>query len=108
MRFTFVDEFRFVFAYTVIMAIGGYTKQVDFGKLGPTLTIAASLILAIRTARWPVLRESTASAPEWDAEVAHSIQVANKVLAHLLAHKGGLFVQKEVAWHMPDDEDVPK
>ena len=33
--------------------IGGYRREVDHQKLGPALLIASSLVLAIRTARWP-------------------------------------------------------
>ena len=90
------------------MRVGGYNKQVDYQRLGPTLTIAASLIVAIRTARWPLFRESTASARDWEAEVDHAIRLAHMVLTHLTASKSSLFVQKDVAWHVADDEDAPK
>ena len=33
--------------------IGRYRREVEFQKLGPALIIASSLVLAIRTARWP-------------------------------------------------------
>ena len=33
--------------------VGGIRKEVDAQKLGPALLIASSLVLAIRTARWP-------------------------------------------------------
>ena len=33
------------------MRVAGKERQVDFERLGPTLVIAASVILAIRTAR---------------------------------------------------------
>ena len=101
-------DFRLYFAYNVHMGIGGYRKQVDYGKLGPTLTIAASLILAIRTARWPLLEESTTSRIDWDAEVGHAVRLAGMVLSHLTAHKEFMFQQKDVAWHVANDDDVPK
>jgi hypothetical protein len=35
------------------MQVGGMNKRVDYARLGPTLVIASSLVLAIRTARSP-------------------------------------------------------
>jgi len=32
--------------------VGGHRREVDYQKLGPSLLIASSLVLAIRTARW--------------------------------------------------------
>jgi hypothetical protein len=32
--------------------VGGYRREVYFQKLGPTLLIASTLVLAIRTAKW--------------------------------------------------------
>jgi hypothetical protein len=44
--------------------IGGYNKEVDLAKLGPTLVIASSLVLAIRTARWPRHTVNTRASPD--------------------------------------------
>ena len=33
--------------------IGGYEQRPDWPKMGPSLLIAACLVLAIRTAKWP-------------------------------------------------------
>ncbi len=90
------------------MQVGGTTKQIDLQKLGPTLVIASSLILAIRTARLPAFKASTASSSEWDAEIAHSITIANMVLSQLVSRSPTLFQQKDVPWYEPNDEDSPK
>ena len=36
------------------MRVGGYNKQVDLSKLRGVVLIGACVILAVRTARWPV------------------------------------------------------
>jgi hypothetical protein len=38
------------------MEVGGYNKQVDFAKLGPTLVIASSLVLAIPHSEMELVR----------------------------------------------------
>ncbi len=90
------------------MEVGGTTRQVDFSKLGPTLTIAASLILAIRTARWPTTGATTTIEREWDVEVELAVRTASRVLAHLTKHKASLFPFKDVPFYVADDEDTPK
>ncbi len=72
--------------------------------MGPTLVIASSLILAIRTARWPRIVVETASQPEWDAEVEQSVRLAHRIMSHLLAKSPFLFQQKDVPWYQPEDE----
>jgi hypothetical protein len=44
-------DIRCSFAYTPTMRVGGYNKAIDYAKLGPTLVIASSIVLALRTAR---------------------------------------------------------
>lgn len=90
------------------MEVGGLNRQVDFGKLGPTLVIASSLVLAVRTARWPRNAVTTASSPEWDAEVTHSIEIARRVLSHLVSKSPNLFQQKDVPWYQPSEDESPK
>ena len=90
------------------MEIAGYRKEVDLGRLGTTLVIASSLILAIRTARWPRNVVETASQPEWDAEVEQSIRMAHSILAHLLTKSPFLFQQKDVPWYQPSENESPK
>ena len=88
------------------MQVGGVQKRVDWERLGPTLVIASSLVLAIRTARWPLDSTPTASQLEWDAEVEHSVRLAKRVLSHLLAKTPGMFVHKDVPWYQATDDDV--
>ena len=90
------------------MEVSGYNKQVDFAKLGSTLVIASSLVLAIRTAKWPRHTVATASSPEWDAEVGHSVEIAKRVLSHLMSHSPSFFQQKDVPWYQPSDDESPK
>lgn len=77
---------------------------MDLSRMGPTLVIASSLILAIRTARWPRIVVETASQPEWDAEVEQSVRLAHRIMSHLLAKSPFLFQQKDVPWYQPEDE----
>ncbi len=90
------------------MQVGGVHKRLDHPRLGPSLLIASSLVLAIRTARWPREAVNTASQPEWDAEVEHSVQIATRVLSYLLSRSPGLFQQKDVPWYQPTEDDSPK
>jgi hypothetical protein len=90
------------------MEVGGHTKQVDFAKLGPTLVIASSLVVAIRTAKWPRQTVATASSPEWDAEVTHSVEIAKRVLSYLVSRSPTLFRQKDVPWYQPSEDESPK
>jgi hypothetical protein len=90
------------------MEVGGYNKEPDWVKIGPSLLVAASLVLAIRTSKWGANECSTASSVEWDAEVERSIKVAHRVLSSLLAKSSYLFAQKNVPRYQPSDEDVMK
>jgi len=90
------------------MEVAGVKKEVDFAKLGPTLVIASSLILAIRTARWPRLTVTTGSSPEWNDEIDHSINMARRVLSHLASKSPTLFHQKDVPWYQPSEDESPK
>jgi hypothetical protein len=90
------------------MEVGGYNKEPDWVKIGPSLLVAASLVLAIRTAKWTNQDTGTASSPEWDVEVERSIKIAHRVLSSLLARSPHLFAQKNVPWYQPSDEDVMK
>ena len=91
-----VDCFRHLFAYNGAMEIAGYRKEVDLTRVGPTLVIASSLILAVRTAKWPRVAVDTASQPEWDAEVEQAVKMAHRILSHLQAKSPFHFPQKEV------------
>ena len=87
---------------------GGYTKEVDRERLGPTLDIAASMIVAIRTARMlkpegdPLL-----SNRELDEEIDRALKLAQRVLSSATHRWPEMFRQKEVpAWYEPDGTDV--
>jgi hypothetical protein len=54
--------------------VGGYRSEVEQQKLGPALVIASSLILAIRTARWPTTHSDGLANMEWEKEVEHSVR----------------------------------
>lgn len=43
--------------------VGGFRKEVDQERLGPTLAIAASLVLGIRPAKWPATHSEGLTAP---------------------------------------------
>jgi hypothetical protein len=96
-----------MFAYTIVMHVGGVHQQVDHARLCPTLVIASSLVLAIRTAKWPRETVATGSEPEWDAEVEHSVRIAKRVLSYLLSKSPDLFQQKDVPWYQPEDDESP-
>ena len=88
--------------------IGGYRREVDHQKLGPTLLIASSLVLAIRTARWPPTHSDGVSHTDWDKEVEHSVRIAKIVLSHLTSRCPELFQTKDVPWYIPVDNEVPR
>jgi hypothetical protein len=88
--------------------VGGHRREVDYQKLGPTLLIASSLVLAIRTARWSPTHSDGLATVEWDSEVEHSVRIAKNVLSHLTVRSPELFQSKDVPWYMPTDEEVPK
>jgi hypothetical protein len=88
--------------------IGGYRSEVDRQKLGPTLVIASSLILAIRTARWSPTHSDGLSSSEWMSEVEHSVRIARFVLSHLTGRYPQLFQAKDVPWYVATDDEVPR
>jgi hypothetical protein len=91
-----------------VQQIGGHRREVDYQKLGPSLLIAASLVLAIRTARWSPTHSNGLAHVEWDKEVEHSVRIAKIVLSHLTSRCPELFQTKEVPWYVATDEEVPK
>jgi hypothetical protein len=80
------------------METAGYRTEMDLSQVGPTLLIAASLILAIRTAKWP-RAAIEADQPAWEAEVERSVRIAHGILCHLLSKSPFLFPQKYVPWN---------
>jgi hypothetical protein len=87
--------------------VGGYRSEVDQQKLGPALMIASSLILAIRTARWPATHSDGLSNTEWEKEVEHSVRMGRLVLSHLTTRYPDLFQTKQVPWYVATDDDSP-
>lgn len=76
--------------------IDGVRKEVDYQKL-PTLLIASSLVLAIRTARWPT--------PHSEG-LEHNVRAVKTMPAHLPLDFPIPSLQ-EIRLGMRDDEDVP-
>jgi hypothetical protein len=88
------------------MTIGGYKKEIDYERLGPTMMIAASIILAIRTAKRPPGYSESLSNRDWEEEFEFAVKVASALLGIAIHRKPELFKHKDVAWHVPDDSDV--
>ena len=86
--------------------VGGIRKEVDYQKLGPALLIAASLVLAIRTARWPATHSDGLADMEWQKEVEHSARVARAMLTHLTSLFPSLFSSRDVPWYEATDDDI--
>jgi hypothetical protein len=90
------------------MDIGGFNKEPNWPRLGPSLLIASCLILAIRTAKWEARSSGTQSHRDLDVEVDHAILLASTVLSTLLRRKPNLFQQKDVPWYQPSEDESPK
>lgn len=91
------------------MQIGGYNKEPDWVKLGPSLLVASCMILAIRTAKWAARCSSeTTSDRGLEVEIDHAIHLASRVLSALIGKKANLFPSKDVPWYVADDQDEPK
>ncbi len=89
--------------------VGGFEQKPDFPKMGPSLLIAACVILAIRTAKWAIQdRCRTAGDTELDAEIDQSVYMAGRVLSRLVSRHEAMFPSKRVTWFNPDGEDQPK
>lgn len=88
------------------MKIGGHKRQIDFERLGPSLVIAASLVLAIRTAKKTV-PDAHCSLGDWDKEIEHAGKVAHMILSKVVQNRS-LLQQENVRWFIPDDGDVPE
>ncbi len=82
--------------------VGGFTQKPDWPKLGPTLVIASSLILAIRTAKWPARAAESTSSPELTREIEYAIKLAATVLDE------SFFPQRKEPWFVPNDDDIPR
>lgn len=87
--------------------IGGVRKEVDYQKLGSALLVASSLILAIRTARWPATHSDGLADIDWQKEIEHSARVGRAMLSHLTSRFPSLFCSRDVPRYEATDEDVP-
>lgn len=87
--------------------VGGVRKEEAYQKLGPALLIASSLVLAIRTARWPVTHSDGLADVDWQKEIEHSARIAKAMMAHLTSRFPNLFASQDVPWYEATDEDVP-
>jgi len=83
-------------------------KEVDYQKLGPALLIASSLVLAIRTARWPATHSDGLADVDWQIEVEHSARIAKAMLTHLTSRFPNLFSSRDVPWYQATDDGVPQ
>jgi hypothetical protein len=88
------------------MKIGGYKKAIDYERLGATMMVSASMILAIRTAKRPPQYSENLSNRDWEEEVEFAVKVANHLLSAAIKRRPEMFKHKDVAWYVPDDEDV--
>lgn len=87
--------------------LGGVRKEVDYQKLGPALLIAASLVLAVRTARWPRTHSDGLPDMDWQKEIEQSARAAKATLTHLPSRFPNLFPLKDVPWYETTDEKIP-
>jgi hypothetical protein len=88
--------------------IGGYEQRPDWPKMGPSLLIAACLVLAIRTATWPPRSVgSTTADRDLDVEIENAIHLAGRVLSSLASQHGAIFPSKKEPWFVPNGEDTP-
>ena len=87
---------------------GGYEQRPDWPKMGPSLLIAAFLVLAIRTAKWPPRSSGgTTSDRELEAEIENAVHLAGRVLSALVSRHESIFPSKKEPWFVPNGENVP-
>ncbi|WP_419805985.1 hypothetical protein [Terriglobus sp.] len=89
------------------MKVGGYDKEVDKSKLGGAVLIGACVVLAVRTARWPVTVHNRDQPDNklWQ-EVGYAVRLALEVITELTGRHPNLFAQKDIPWWLPGDEDL--
>jgi hypothetical protein len=90
------------------MAVIGHERSPDWPKLGPSMLIATALVVAIRTARWATKVPGVSDVdPALDQEVDFAMRVTTRVMHALTRHHPGLFPEKKIPIHQPDDESPP-
>jgi hypothetical protein len=90
------------------LEIGGDHNRPDWPKMGPSLLIATALIVAIRTARWPIRDDHQISNPELDEEIHYAARVAQWIMVHLMHTCETVFPQRKEPWYQANDEDIPQ
>jgi hypothetical protein len=102
--------FRFLFAYNDPMGleVGGYHDRSDWPKMGPSLLIATSLIVAIRTSKWPPRADDSLCGQELNEEINFAAHVAGRVMNTLMTRYESIFPKRKEPWYQADEEDVPK
>jgi hypothetical protein len=93
---------------TAGLDVGGFEERPDWPKMGPSLLIAACLILAIRTAKRPALLNTSFSDVDLGSEIDYSIHLAHRVLSSLMAHDQAIFPRRKEPWYRPNGESDPK
>ncbi len=89
------------------MKVTGYEQRPDFSRMGPTLLIASALILAIRTARWPVMTDDSLVTPELDLEIDYAVLLASRTLSRLLKQKESMFPSRREPRYSPEEDESP-
>src|SRR4051812_22180055 len=100
-------DFHLFFAYTAWMKVIGYEKRPDWPKLGPSMLIAATLVVGIRTARWAATCPEQLLAdvdPELDKEVLFGVRVARRVVNVILQKDPDLLPERKVPTYEPEVE----
>jgi hypothetical protein len=88
--------------------VGGFTRSPDWPKLGPSLVIATALIVAIRTARWPLDGADASNDFKVKDEIEWAARLARRILGGLVTHHPDLFPHRAEPWFVPNDQDTPK
>jgi hypothetical protein len=87
------QRIRLSFVYNAAMGVGGCATVTDWPKMGPSLLIATSLIVAIRTARRSATHDAMTSNIDLDKEIEYAARVAQSVLSTLIAKYPSIFPQ---------------
>ena len=90
------------------LKVGGQHDRSDWPKMGPSLLIATSLIVAIRTAKWPPRADTMLSEPSLNEEIEFAVQVAQRVLMNLMTRFESIFPQRKEPWYQATGEDSPE
>lgn len=70
------------------------TRSVDLTALGPTLVLAASVILAIRTARREARMDAHCADVDLQREIEYALDLANRVVMQATVKHASLFRQR--------------